>query len=423
MKLLLLGGPRFLGRAIADAALERGHELTFFNRGTTNPELYPEVERIVGDRKEGLDGLGGREWDAVVDTCGYLPRDVRASADALAESSVYCFISSVSVYADFSTPANEDSPVAELGDLPDDEVKNESYGPLKALCESAVRDVFGERALVVRPGLIVGPHDPTGRFTYWPHRVARGGEVLAPGPPERPTQVIDVRDLAEWTISLCEQRNSGTYNATHPGVALSELLETCRVVTSSDARPTWVTDEFLLEHGVGEWMELPLWLADPALAAADRVDVRRAIGAGLAFRALEETVRATLAHAETVDGVGLTANRESELLATWHGPSKDYSGTPLSQKLGAKPGAGVVVFFTTTREELERRFDSLKATLDPADGLWIAWPKKAAKIDGDLTFEAVQEIGLAHGLVDNKSCSVDERWQALRFVYRLTDRP
>lgn len=319
MKLLLLGGPRFLGRAIVDAALDRGHELTLFNRGTTNPELYPEVERIVGDRKKDLDRLGGREWDAVVDTCGYLPRDVRAAADALAESSFYCFISSVSVYADFSTPANEDSPVAELGDLPSDEVTNESYGPLKALCESAVRDVFGQRALVVRPGLIVGPHDPTGRFTYWPHRVARGGQVLAPGPPERPTQVIDVRDLAEWTIALCEQRSSGTYNATHPGVAFSELLETCRAVTSSDARPTWVTDAFLLEHSVGEWIELPLWLADPALAAADRVDVRRALDAGLAFRALEETVRATLAGAETVDSVGLSANRESELLASWHG--------------------------------------------------------------------------------------------------------
>lgn len=319
MKFLLLGGPRFLGRAIVDAALERGHELTFFNRGTTNPELYPEVERIVGDRKEGLDALVGREWDAVVDTCGYLPRDVRASAEVLAGSSVYCFISSISVYADFSTPANEESAVGELGDLPDDEVTHESYGPLKALCESAVRDVVGERALVVRPGLIVGPHDPTGRFTYWPHRVARGGEVMAPGPPERPTQVIDVRDLAEWTVALCEQRETGTYNATHPGVEFSGLLETCRAVTSLDARPTWVTDEFLLEQEVGEWMELPLWLADPALAAADRVDVRRAIDAGLAFRALEETIRATLAHAKTVDGVGLTVERETELLAAWHG--------------------------------------------------------------------------------------------------------
>ena len=319
MKLLLLGGPRFLGRAIVDAALERGHELTLFNRGTTNPELYPEVERIVGDRKETLDGLSGCEWDAVVDTCGYLPRDVRTSAEVLAGSSVYCFISSVSVYADFSVPANEESSVAELGDLRDDEVTNESYGALKALCESAVRGVFGERALVVRPGLIVGPHDPTGRFTYWPHRIARGGEILAPGPAERPTQVIDVRDLADWTIALCEQRTSGTYNATHPGIALSALLETCRAVTASDARTTWVTDEFLVEQEVGEWMELPLWLADPALAAADRVDVGRAIAAGLAFRPLGETVRATLAHAETVDGVGLTANREAELLAAWHG--------------------------------------------------------------------------------------------------------
>ena len=319
MKLLLLGGPRFLGRAIVDGALERGHELTFFNRGTTNPELYPEIERIVGDRKEGLDPLAGREWDAVVDTCGYLPRDVRASAEALVGCGLYCFVSSISVYADFSAPTDEDSPVAELSDLPDDEVTNENYGALKALCESAVRDVFAERALVVRPGLIVGPHDPTGRFTYWPHRVARGGEVLAPGPPERPTQVIDVRDLAEWTVSLCEAQESGTYNATHPGFALSELLETCHAVTSSDARPTWVTDEFLLEQGVGEWMELPLWLADPALAAADRVEVRRAVDAGLAFRPLEETVRATLAHAHTVAGVGLTEERENELLAAWHG--------------------------------------------------------------------------------------------------------
>ena len=207
--------------------------------------------------------------------------------------------------------------VAELGDLPDDEVTDESYGPLKALCETAVWDVFDGRTLVVRPGLIVGPHDPTGRFTYWPHRVARGGEVLAPGPTERPTQVIDVRDLAQWIVALCEEQTSGTYNATHPGVAFSELLQTCSAVTSSDAQAMWVTDEFLLEHGVGEWMELPLWLADPTLAAADRVDVHRAIAAGLVFRALEETVRATLAEAETKDGVGLTPERETELLEAW----------------------------------------------------------------------------------------------------------
>ena len=219
MKLLLLGGPRFLGRAIADAALERGHELTFFNRGTTNRELYPEVERIIGDRAGDLTALGGRMWDAVIDTSGYLPSEVRASAEALAGCGRYCFVSSVSVYADFSKPNDEDSPVAELGDLPDDEVTNESYGALKALCEEATRNVFKERALVVRPGLIVGPHDPTGRFTYWPHRIARGGEVLAPAPPERRTQVIDVRDLGEWIVALCERGASGTFNATHPGLS------------------------------------------------------------------------------------------------------------------------------------------------------------------------------------------------------------
>jgi 2'-hydroxyisoflavone reductase len=179
--------------------------------------------------------------------------------------------------------------------LPEDEITDESYGPLKALCEDVVRDVFGSRALVVRPGLIVGPHDPTGRFTYWPHRIARGGEVLAPAPPEAPTQFIDVRDLGAWMVELCGRGASGTYNATHPGVRWAELLETCRRVSGRDAPVTWVSPEFLVEHEVGEWMELPLWLADPALEYADRVDVSRALGAGLRFRPLEDTVRATLA--------------------------------------------------------------------------------------------------------------------------------
>ena len=200
MKLLLLGGPRFLGRALTDSALERGHELTFFNRGTTNPGLYPEAERLLGDRASELSALAGRAWDAVIDTSGYLPAAVRAAAETLADSGLYCFVSSVSVYADFTRPTDEESPIAELGDL-GDEVTAESYGALKALCEEAVRGCFSDRALVVRPGLIVGPHDPTGRFTYWPHRVARGGDVLAPGPSDRPTQFIDVRDLAEWTLT------------------------------------------------------------------------------------------------------------------------------------------------------------------------------------------------------------------------------
>ena len=319
MKLLLLGGPRFLGRAIADAALERGHELTFFNRGTTNPDLYPEVERIVGDRSGDLTALSGRMWNAVIDTSGYLPSEVHASAEALASCGLYCFVSSISVYADFSKSNDEDSPLAELGDLPDNEVTNESYGALKALCEEAAREVFRERALGVRPGLIVGPHDPTGRFTYWPHRMARGGEVVAPAPPDRRTQVIDVRDLGEWIVKLCERGSPGTFNATHPGLMWSELLDSCRAVSGSDADVTWVPDEFLLEHEVGQWMELPLWLADPEMAAADDVSVRRALDAGLTFRSLDETVRGALEQARTTDAAGLAPEREAELLAAWHG--------------------------------------------------------------------------------------------------------
>ena len=321
MKLLLLGGPRFLGRAVADAALDRGHELTFFNRGTTNPDLYPEVERLVGDRASDLSALAGRTWDAVVDTCGYLPKDVRASAEALAGSGLYCFVSSVSVYADFSHPIDEESALAPLGELPDDEITEETYGPLKALCEAAVRDVFEDRASIVRPGLIVGPHDPTGRFTYWPHRVARGGEILAPAPPQAPTQFVDVRDLGDWMVSLCERSIGGVFNATQPGVSWEALLETCRAVTGADSTITWVSRDFLVEQEVGQWLELPLWIdsEDDEAAYFDRVTVDRALGAGLAFRPLRETVRDTLDEAETTDAAGLTPEREAGLLAEWHG--------------------------------------------------------------------------------------------------------
>jgi len=313
MRLLLLGGPMFLGRAIADTAVERGHELTFFNRGQTNPELYPEVERLRGDRDAELDALAGREWDAVVDTSGYLPRVVRKSAEALSGGvGRYCFVSSISVYADFSGPVDESSPVGTLDDETVEEMgdEHENYGPLKALCERVVQEVFGERALVVRPGLIVGPHDPTGRFTYWPHRVTRGGEVLAPGPPERPVQFIDVRDLGGWIVRLLEDDRGGVFNTTSEGVAWGDLLD--------DAEVTWVDDAFLLEHGVGEWMELSLWIAAPDWAGLHQADVSRAIAAGLRCRPVEETMRDTLLLATPVEGVGLAPERERELLAAWH---------------------------------------------------------------------------------------------------------
>jgi 2'-hydroxyisoflavone reductase len=321
VKLLVLGGPQFLGRAVADAAMARGHQLTFFNRGRTNPELYPEVERLIGDREGSLEPLRGREWDAVVDNSGYVPHVVGASAAAVARSGLYCFVSSVSVYADFSGQVTETSPLARLGNHPVGELRAdyENYGALKALCENAVREVFVQRALIVRPGLIVGPHDPTGRFTYWPHRVARAGDVLAPGPPERRVQFVDVRDLALWIVELCERGVSGDFNATNTGIRWDDLLAACAAVTGSDARPEWVTDRFLAENEVGEWMELPLWIGDSGWTGLHRTDVSRAVGTGLRFRPLEETVRATLEQAKLADGVGLAPERESVLLRKWRG--------------------------------------------------------------------------------------------------------
>jgi 2'-hydroxyisoflavone reductase len=318
VRLLVLGGTKFLGRAAVEAALARGHEVTLFNRGETNPELFPEAEKLRGDRTQDLEVLTGREWDAVLDPSGYIPSVVRASAEALADSTAhYLFVSSVSVYASMAAPVDEESPVAELGDSPDDMLTEDysNYGPLKALCEQVVADVFAERQASVRPGLIVGANDPTGRFTYWPHRVARGSEVLAPAPPEAQVQFIDAKDLGAWLVDLSERRTSGVYNATHPGRSWSEVLETCREVSGSDAAFGWVPADVLNEHEVGEWMELPLWISDPDAAAMHETDVSRAVAAGLSFRPLGETVRDTLEHAATVEGVGLTPEREAELLA------------------------------------------------------------------------------------------------------------
>ena len=307
----MLGGTKFLGRAIAGDALARGHELTLFTRGTTNPDLFPEAERIRGDRKRDLAAIKGRTWDAVIDTSGYLPADVRASAELLRDSGRYVFVYSVSVYADFSSGPTEESPTAELGSMQEDELAadHSNYGPLKALAEAQVERVFGDRALIVRPGLIVGPHDPTGRFTYWAHRLARGGELLAPAPPERASQFIDVRDLAAWILDAAERGLTGTYNATNEGVSWSELL--------AGAEVTWAADEFLQEHEVGPWLELPLWIPDPEWVGMHSIDVGRAVAAGLRFRPLEETIRGAV-QAPLQDGVGLTPEREGDLLAAWH---------------------------------------------------------------------------------------------------------
>jgi 2'-hydroxyisoflavone reductase len=320
MKLLVLGGTKFLGRATVEATLARGHEVTLFNRGETNPELFPDTEKLRGDRTEDLSALTGREWDAVVDPSGYVPAVVRASAEKLSgQTGYYLFVSSLSVYADRSKPMVEGDAVEQLGDMPDDRLLEDysNYGALKALAEQAVAETYPDAHATVRPGLIVGPYDPTGRFTYWPHRVARGGEVAAPAPPDDRVQFVDVRDLAEWIVGLCEQRATGEFNAVNDGVAWSDLLDTCKEVTGSDARFVWIDGKFLLDQEIGQWMELPLWIEDESDKGLHRADITRAKATGLSSRPLADTVRATLDFAETTDAAGLSPEREASLLAAW----------------------------------------------------------------------------------------------------------
>ena len=316
MRVLVLGGTRFLGRALVDATLEQGHEPTLFNRGQTQPELFPDVEKLRGDRSTDLSSLEGREWDAVLDVAAYMPDEVRRSTEALAGNVArYVFVSSISVYADQSVPPVEGAAVEELAPVQETDDDPELYGARKAACERIVEDVFGDAAFVVRPGLIVGPHDPTGRFTYWPHRVARGGEVLAPGSPDDEVQFIDVRDLADWTVRATANGVGGTFNATGEPMRFGGLLEDCRAVSGSDATFTWVNSERLLAEEVGPWMELPLWLPLAEYAGIQQASVERARAEGLAYRPLADTIRGTLADAEPGDGVGLTPDRERELLA------------------------------------------------------------------------------------------------------------
>jgi 2'-hydroxyisoflavone reductase len=324
VRILILGGTVFLGRHLVDAALIQGHTVTLFNRGQRDPELFPDVEKLRGNRDGDLEALRGRRWDAVIDPSGYVPRVVRASAELLAEAvEHYTFISSLSVYAEFSNPGlSEDSAVAALpaGQEATEEITGETYGALKVLAERAAEAALPGRTLNVRPGLIVGPHDPSDRFTYWPARVARGGEVLAPGNPARPVQFIDVRDLAEWILRLVVDRQTGTFNATGPAepLAMSDFLETCRAVSASDARFTWVPEALLLEHGVTAYTELPLWVPETE-GGFDRFDISRALAAGLTFRPVADTVRDTLAWdatrpAGTERRNGLPPEREAALL-------------------------------------------------------------------------------------------------------------
>jgi 2'-hydroxyisoflavone reductase len=338
MRVLILGGTRFLGRHLVDAALARGHKVTIFNRGHY-PSHRKEVELVVGDRNSDLGRLKGRSWDAVVDTCGYLPRAVQASANVLSSLvDRYVFISSISVYADFKEIGKDET--APVGTLTAEQLAEANaidtsgkssgtsygklYGPLKALCEQAVEAVMPNRGLVIRPGLIVGPYDYTDRFTYWVLRVARGGEVLSPGRPDRYLQFIDVRDLADWTVKMVEDRQTGVYNATGvpTTVTMHLLLEECKAVTRSDATFTWVDEKFLLAENVAAWSEMPLWM--PEEAAPDFkgfmfVNCDKAFDVGLTTRPLSLTIRDTLnwwtANRATEEPIaGIDGQKERSLL-------------------------------------------------------------------------------------------------------------
>ena len=315
MKLLVLGGTVFLGRHVAEIALARGHEVTLFNRGRTRPELFPDAERLAGDRDSALDALRGRSWDAVVDPSGYVPRVVGQTADLLRDAvGTYVFISSASVYPLPSEDKSETGPVLPLEDPTTEDIRA-NYGALKAACEDLLTGCFGERALVVRSGLIVGPHDPSGRFTYWALRLGRGGEVLGPGDPDRPVQFIDARDQAAWIVDMAQAGQGGTFNVTGPATR----LPFASLLARAEGPVTWVSDEFLQEQGVQAYSEMPLWV--PPAVGSLNVPIERALAAGLRFRDVDDTIRDVRAWTESdrdfPRGSAMAPEREAELLELW----------------------------------------------------------------------------------------------------------
>ena len=298
MRLLVLGGTNFLGRHVAEAALARGFAVTLFNRGRTNPDLFPEAEKLRGDRHGNLEALRGRSWDAVVDTSGYLPDEVAASARLLGgRVGHYTFISTISVYADLARPGTDESSAVHAPAAASvRRVTGETYGPLKVACERAVEQEQSERALIVRAGLLVGPHDNVPRLRYWLRRAARGGRVLAPGAPERPVQVIDARDVAEWVLRMAEERAAGVFNVTGEPAALTlgDLLGSCAVAAGTQIETVWAEDAVLQEEGVPPFDGLPYWVPVPAIGMM-QVAIERARRRDLRWRPFASTARDTWA--------------------------------------------------------------------------------------------------------------------------------
>lgn len=339
LKLLVLGGTGFLGPHFVEAARKRGHTLTLFNRGKTNPdkfsgEDYRDIEQLHGDRKTDLSALEGeRKWDAVLDTSAYIPADATRSAKLLAPKvKQYLLVSTISVYAKNDVPSDETSPLAVLSDPNVTEVTGETYGGLKALCEKAAEAELPGRTTVVRPGLIVGPGDNSDRFTYWPARADRGGEILAPGSAQDPTQFIDVRDLAAFLLACIERGHVGVYNAdAEPGaLTMGALLRESQKAAGKKSTLTWAPADFLEAQKVAPWSDMPVWIpARGEYAGFGRTSVSKARAAGLSYRPLRETVRDTLAwwrklpeERRSKPKAGLSAQREGEVLAAWHAQAK-----------------------------------------------------------------------------------------------------
>jgi len=344
LDMLILGGTGFLGPAVVEEAIRRGHSMTLFNRGKTNPHLFPELEKMQGDREQGIEALeaavtNGRRWDVVIDTSAYIPSHVEASAGLVADlARQYVILSTVGVYADHSVPADESSAVAVVDDewVADIDTIRDSlanYGAMKARCEKAAEAAMPGRVTVIRPGLIVGPMDRSDRFTYWAVRVSRGGEVLAPGDGSDPVQLIDARDLAFWILDCIEGQVTGVFNAISPKGRwnMVEMLAAIKGAFATDARFTWVDNEFLEQQEVAAWTDLPVWIpAKDEYAAFHLVSTQKAVAAGLKFRPLADTARDTVAWCNDAKGpdyefgekgAGISSQREAELLSAWHARS------------------------------------------------------------------------------------------------------
>ncbi len=334
LRILILGGTGFIGPHQVRYAQERGHTITLFNRGRTNPALFPNVQKLQGDRATGdYASLKGGEWDVVIDNPTTIPRWVRQAAEAVkGRAKHFVFISTISTYASNDVPdADESAPLATTTE-PESEDARRFYGPLKALSEGEAKKAFGERTTIIRPGLIVGPGDLSDRFTYWPVRLERGGEVMAPGTPGDPTQVIDARDLSEFVIRCCENETMGTFNVTGPRATLTmaEMLGGIRATLSNDAHLTFVDADFLAEQKVRAWSDMPVWIPPRGETAGFmRRSIQRALAAGLTFRPLADTVRDTLSfyHQQTPERqaqlrAGMDPAREKEVLALWHARRK-----------------------------------------------------------------------------------------------------